>query len=665
MDFAFVPSSSGSSGNSLEPSTFGKQLSTEEPEPLGALRPEEPCSEDDVSFNSETELSKNGTQYWTPTCSEELKPCTGMTFPSDVTGNDFYYRYGVQCGFDIWRGPTKKHRDGTFLTRYIYCNKEDFVVSNSFDTANGKRKKGSRNCTSSRCGCQVKLVIKLRGASDYTVTEFVERHNHSMVSLDAAQFLKCRRKMNPHHKRFVFGCGKANLGSVRSYKLSKHLVGGSSNVGAQNNDFCNFHRDVVAFIGLDDAQLVLNKLVKKKQMCSSFYYEYSIVKGALSRIFWADFISQLNFHSFGDVLTFDATYSLNRYNMIFVHFTGIDNHKKSVTFTAALLSNEDVESYTWMLECFKKCMGRAPQIVLTDQDPALRAVVPKVMSDTHHRYCIWHIMKKLSVKTYTTTIFQEVQTEICTSCFDVSIITVVESEYGKVHEAVDGRYKIKTFQVTADSSTDSFLCTCKLFERVGYQCRHVFSALRYACIEKIPERYVLNRWTRDAIQTVSQNLDPILVEHCQVIQQAGMVDQDLWMDFNTCLSIVDNDNVKREYIRCKLKEMRLHLEQLSVGHRVASKTDIISDLNGASKPIERTVNSPALVHTKGSEKRVASNFDVANKKSQRAPRMCKIALTMVTPIFLCPYSFFEGVQTGTETAVSGVQSGTENDVSGV
>ncbi|KAL9667302.1 hypothetical protein QQ045_001653 [Rhodiola kirilowii] len=588
MDFAFVPSSSGSSGNSLEPSTFGKQLSTEEQEPLGALRPEEPCSEDDVSFNSETQLFENGTQYWTPTCSEELKPCT------------------VQCGFDIRRGPTKKHRDGTVLTRYIYCNKEGFVVSNSFDTANGKRKKGIQNCTSSRCGCQAKLVIKWKGASDYTVTKFVERHNHSMVSLDAAQFLKCRRKMNPQHKRFVFGCVVLEL---------------------KKNDFHNFHRDVVAFIGLDDAQLVLNKLVKKKQVCSSFYYEYSVVKGALSQIFWANSISQLNFHSFGDVLTFDATYSLNRYNMIFVPFTGNDNHKKSVTFAAALLSNEDVESYTWMLECFKKCMGRAPQIVLTDQDPALRVVNPKVMSDAHHRYCIWHIMKKLSVKvgfntpelqqfrkklktivydyhvetsefeknwkdviseygmgknkwlssmfrirklwipayfrdiqlgglllttsrsesensffgsnlnqrltlvgffmgfdvaletqrqirstcdhearskrsristpllielhelqTYTTTIFQEVQTEVCASCFDVSIITVVESENGKVHEAVDGRYKLKTFQVTADSSTDSFLCTCKLFERVGYQCSHVFAALRYACIEKKSQR---------------------------------------------------------------------------------------------------------------------------------------------------------------------------------
>ncbi|KAL9670975.1 hypothetical protein QQ045_008538 [Rhodiola kirilowii] len=133
------------------------------------------------------------------------------------------------------------------------------------------------------------------------------------------------------------------------------------------------------------------------------------------------------------------------------------------------------------------------------------------------------------------------------------------AENGKIHEAVDGRYKKKLFRlvvfqstyrflVSEDSSKDSLVCTCKLFERVGYQCSHVFAVLKSACIEKIPKRYVLNRWIRDAIQTVSQSLDPILVEHCQIIQQAGMIDQDLWMDFNTCLSIADIDNEKREYI---------------------------------------------------------------------------------------------------------------------
>ncbi|KAL9659039.1 hypothetical protein QQ045_018604 [Rhodiola kirilowii] len=253
-----------------------------------------------------------------------------MTFPSDEAAYDFYYRYGVHCRFDIRRGPTHKYSDGTVLKRYVYCNKQGFVLNKSFDNENGRRKKG---------------------------------------------------------------------------------------VGTA-------HRQ--------DA-------------------------GALSRIFWVDSISQLNFHAFGEVVTFDATYSLNRYNMIFVPFTGIDNHKKSVTFADALLSSEDVESYTWILECFKKCMGHAPQIVLTDQDPALRVVVPKVIPDAHHRYCIWHIMKKLSVKVgFNTPELQQFREKLKTIVYDYHVETTefeknwndIISKYGLgKNKWLSSMFKIRKFWI--------------------------------------------------------------------------------------------------------------------------------------------------------------------------------------------------------------------------
>ncbi|KAL9669767.1 hypothetical protein QQ045_007316 [Rhodiola kirilowii] len=171
-------------------------------------------------------------------------------------------------------------------------------------------------CTSSRCGCEAKLVMKCNGDSGYIVSNFVEMHNHRMASLNAAQFLKCRRKMESEDRQLLFDCGNVNIGPSRAYKISKQLAGGFNNLDAQAIEYRNFHRDVVAFIGEDDAQMVLDKLVKKEICSSYFLFEYSVVKGALSRIFWADSISQRNSHAFGDVLTFDATYSLNMYNKI-------------------------------------------------------------------------------------------------------------------------------------------------------------------------------------------------------------------------------------------------------------------------------------------------------------------------------------------------------------
>lgn len=84
--------------------------------------------------------------------------------------------------------------------------------------------------------------------------------------------------------------------------------------------------------------------------------------------------------------------------MVFVPFTGIDNHKRCVTFGAGLLRNESIESYKWLLESFLKAHGKQPRLVLTDQDPAMRDAISTVLPNSRHRLCMWHIMSKLPAK---------------------------------------------------------------------------------------------------------------------------------------------------------------------------------------------------------------------------------------------------------------------------
>ncbi|KAL9690547.1 hypothetical protein QQ045_010949 [Rhodiola kirilowii] len=106
--------------------------------------------------------------------------------------------------------------------------------------------------------------------------------------------------------------------------------------------------------------------------------------------------------------------------------------------------------------------------------------------------------------------------------------------------------------------------------------------------------------------------------------------QELWAEFNACLNIAANDIEKTEYIHDKLKEMRLHLQEVSAAEPVRCKSTIIGELIGASKPTEILVKPPAVVHTKGSGKRLESEFEKAINKPARAPRMCKFCLTLGT-----------------------------------
>ncbi|CAI9293503.1 unnamed protein product [Lactuca saligna] len=74
-----------------------------------------------------------------------------------------------------------------------------------------------------------------------------------------------------------------------------------------------------------------------------------------------------------------------KYDMVFVPFTRIDNHKKCVTFDVVLLSREYGTSYSWLLRAFLKTLKKQLTLVLTDQDPTLNKVVNEVFPMSPHR----------------------------------------------------------------------------------------------------------------------------------------------------------------------------------------------------------------------------------------------------------------------------------------
>ncbi|XP_035830921.1 protein FAR1-RELATED SEQUENCE 2-like [Helianthus annuus] len=115
--------------------------------------------------------------------------------------------------------------------------------------------------------------------------------------------------------------------------------------------------------------MVINRMTDKKQYLADYSFEYSVDDGKrLTGLFWADGLCKLNYMEFGDVISFDATFKTNRYKMVFVPFTGIDNH----------------------------C--RNPNVVVTDQDPAMKQAIEEVFPISRHILCMWHIMKKVADK---------------------------------------------------------------------------------------------------------------------------------------------------------------------------------------------------------------------------------------------------------------------------
>ncbi|CAM8877117.1 unnamed protein product [Rhodiola kirilowii] len=147
--------------------------------------------------------------------------------------------------------------------------------------------------------------------------------------------------------KLVMECGKVRICATKAHHIKKELCGGFMNVGVTVTDYKNFKRDLKLYIGLNDAQMVVGNLSDKIKTFPGYSFEYfSDEEGTLTRLFWADGISRMDNFIFGDVVSFDATYRMNKYNLVFVPFTSVDNQLRSVTLAAGLISKEDVDSYT-------------------------------------------------------------------------------------------------------------------------------------------------------------------------------------------------------------------------------------------------------------------------------------------------------------------------------
>ena len=85
--------------------------------------------------------------------------------------------------------------------------------------------------------------------------------------------------------------------------------------------------------------------------------------------------------------------------MSFAPFVGVNYHGNSILFGCGLISHEDIETFTWLLRTWLSCMSNsAPIRIITDQDRAIKVVIQNVFPNARHRWCLWHIMKKIPEK---------------------------------------------------------------------------------------------------------------------------------------------------------------------------------------------------------------------------------------------------------------------------
>ncbi|RYR09985.1 hypothetical protein Ahy_B05g078429 isoform E [Arachis hypogaea] len=161
-------------------------------------------------------------------------------------------------------------------------------------------------------------------------------------------------------------------------------------------DLYNYvHSQRIAQLNDGDAAAAISYLEGKVNADMMTVARYTKTTGdQLGSLFWADGQMMADYQLFGDVLAFDATYRSNKYKKPLVVFSGSNHHKQTAIFGFALLQDEEVRTYRWMLLNMLDVMeSKKPSVVVTDGDKAMRAAIADVLPSARHRLCGWHLEK--------------------------------------------------------------------------------------------------------------------------------------------------------------------------------------------------------------------------------------------------------------------------------
>ncbi|XP_035830763.1 protein FAR1-RELATED SEQUENCE 5-like [Helianthus annuus] len=307
----------------------------------------------------------NDERLYIPEVEASATPVVGMQFTSLEQAYVFYQTYAKLAGFSTRKGG-EVHSGGITKTKYIVCSKEGhkpLFIDDAYSKSKNPFK--SRNRGTIRTGCKAQLMICLVDGRSYTVKKFVDGHNHKFVCPHHIHMLPAYRQLSDVQEEMIWELGTLNLGPVKAFHIMSKRYGGFENVD------------------------------QKREYLVDFSFEYSVDEDKqLTSLFWADGLCKHNFMEFGDVISFDSTFKTNKYKMVFVPFTGIDNHCRNVTLGAGLLASESIDSYKWLLNSFVKSFERQPKVLVTDQDPTMKQDIEGVFTTSRYRLCMWHIMKK-------------------------------------------------------------------------------------------------------------------------------------------------------------------------------------------------------------------------------------------------------------------------------
>ncbi|XP_042396615.1 protein FAR-RED ELONGATED HYPOCOTYL 3-like [Zingiber officinale] len=171
----------------------------------------------------------------------------------------------------------------------------------------------------------------------------------------------------------------------------------------------------------------------------------------------------------------------------------------------------------------------------------------------------------------------------------------------------------KSRVLTHDKLADYISCSCSKFEFEGIPCRHMLAFFRINQVSLLPDKYILNRWTRNAkvgaiydfgAQTSIDTPDAkLMARHFRLSYKASVV-------IDVASLTDEGTNMLNDQFDCIYSK----LQDLNISSKNDNQSQRNQSIDG-----EPSIVDPSLVRSKGCGKRLKSSKETTTSKA----RLCR------------------------------------------
>ncbi|GKB56368.1 protein FAR1-related sequence 5 [Tanacetum coccineum] len=571
VDESSIPS--GSALNSLTEDIVAYEKESDETKAVKKL--DALCTPESFVTHSNFD-TPGGTVYYIPKVSADVLLVKGNVYDSVDDCVVAYMKYAAEAGFVVRRSCQKRLRNGDVKQKYLVCNRKGCpkgIHVDTLDLENSDKQK--RNSNLHINGCKTRAMFNLDPRTrKFVLNVFDTIYNHELEREKFKYLSKRERQLTYLEQAFIVKVASVNIGATRAHHLLNGIKG-----------------------------------------------SYLLLHGTM-----VDEVSKYNYKEFGDVVSFDATFKTNKYKMVFLPFTAIDNHRKCVTVVAGLLKNETTKSYIWLLKAFIKAFGNAPSIVVTDQDRAMRNAIEAECAGSKHRLCMWHITQKLPAKGRLMEEFKLENHKWLTKMFNIRSTWIlayfIYSQLCGLMRTTSRLENENSFFSHFTNSGSTLMNFMNCFEMAMEKQRHVQERMDHMTIDTVPklktflkiECHASNVYTRSLFELVQKEICKDKAEEDDTVdlffKKDGLYKNDVVENFaneetsivDHCVHLLSKYEPRLGAFVEKIKLLKKDVEADCPNSPSKNKTDNLEQLVGVLKPAVVDVNNPSVGSTKGRQK---------------------------------------------------------------